>query len=157
MRVVSLFVHRVGSAVRARHDAHASIFHVRIRQADPARHFLLRIESVVRRILMPRHEPAILRLLGEHRCAEQQDIRPDDRLDRIKDVRIARQRNDPGRCYVGFDLELLLAFFAQYRVIAVELRNAGCSLLAADRIERESITLPTEMLDLRFTETTRPC
>ena len=54
---------------------------------------------------------------------------------------------------MGFDLELLLGFFTEDRVVAVDLRHAGRSLLAADCIERKSITLPAEMLDLRFTET----
>src|SRR5947209_3217202 len=96
-----------------------------------------------------------MRPLGEHRCAEQQDVGPDDRFDCIKNVRVARQLNDPGRRDVSFDLELLLAFFAENFVITVELRNAGCGLLAADCTKGEGIALPTKMLDLRLGETTR--
>src|ERR1700730_6123438 len=94
------------------------------------------------------------RPLGEHRCAEQQDVGPDDRFDCIKNVGVARQLNDPGCRDVGFDLELLLAFFAENFLITVELQNAGCGLLAADCIEGEGIALPTKMLDLRLAETT---
>src|SRR6516225_9335438 len=95
-----------------------------------------------------------MRLLGEHRCAEQQDVGPDDRFDCFKNVGVARQLNDPGRRDVGFDLELLLAFVAENFVITVELRDAGCGLLAADCTEGEGIALTTKMLDLRLAETT---
>src|SRR5262245_353250 len=95
-----------------------------------------------------------MRPLGEHRCAEQQDVGPDDRFYCIKNVRVARQLNDPGCRDVGFDLELLLAFFTENFVIAVELRNAGCGLLTVDCTEGECIALPTKMLHLCLAETT---
>ena len=57
---------------------------------------------------------------------------------------------------MGFDFKLFLAFFAENFVITIELRNAGCGLLAADCIEGEGIALPTKMLDLPLAETTYP-
>jgi hypothetical protein len=99
---------------------------------------------------MPRHESDVARFLGKHRGAEQQDVGPDQRLDRIEDVLVARQPDDPGCRHVRLDLELLLRLLAEDRVVAVELCHVARRLRGRNGVERKRIAFATEMLDLRL-------
>ena len=90
----SVVVHDRSAAVRSRHEAHAPVRLVRLRERDPGAHFVGAVQTPVVEILVPGHVGSTARRLDEAGASPEQDIRTQDALHAVQDGRGAAQLVD---------------------------------------------------------------
>ena len=75
--------------VRTRHEAHAANFPGDRTEGEPSAHLSIRIETPIAQILVPADEAFGARFLDEEGAAPNQNVRPDDLFNHVKDARMA--------------------------------------------------------------------
>ncbi|HMS79155.1 MAG TPA: hypothetical protein PKC20_06415 [Burkholderiaceae bacterium] len=87
--------------VAARHHPHAAALQVAAAQRDPGGHVRVRrVQPEVGRVLVPADERVGARLLRPQRQVVDEDVRPDQRLDRVEHPRLAHDPVDPAQVQV---------------------------------------------------------
>ncbi len=106
--------------VRARYHFHASADRVAFRERDPCRDDVVRLEPPVGRVLVPGNKTWIGRFLDEEVGGPAQDVRPDQVLYRIDNLRVVHQLVGPGEEQVRLVPPVALQRLAGERLVRFE-------------------------------------
>lgn len=97
---------------------------------------------------MPRNIARVAPVLGEYRCTEQDDVRPDQVFDRVQDVRVARDVHQPRKRQIALDLQGLVGVMAGSGLIGLDPALVVRRLLRRKRAAWIDIAVLPEMIDL---------
>src|SRR5579883_985710 len=115
----------LGAEVAPRHDANAAVPCVARGERDPSRHLLVPVETEIGGILVPGDIAAVAGILGPKRRCEEQNIGPDQVLDRVQDARVRREFHESGKAKMRFETQKL-AEAAMRRLERFQLREDPC-------------------------------
>src|ERR1700722_11136696 len=97
---------------------------------------------------MPGDEAYVVRILGEGRRSEKQQIGPKERLHGFDDGRMAGKLTHPGESQVSLDLETLVDLLAGLGLVSLDPRAQRCGFSRGNSVEREKVAVGLEKIDL---------
>ena len=128
----------------AGHETHAAVGLGDRAEGEPGANLGVAVQAPIAQVLMPRDEAFGVGLLEEEGRPPDQDVGPEDRLDRIEDRRMGDDLVGEAEDDVGIVELVLVAQLAAARLLlqVLQLPPVGGGLLAAQNVQGKEIAVP---------------